>query len=276
MEDSMKIIELRAENFKRLKAVTIRPNGALVEVTGANGNGKTSVLDAIWAGLKGRAAGIVEPIRKGAERATIELKLGNGKVAYDVVRTFRRDKHGDVTVDLTVTAGDGSAVRKTPQAVLDSFIGALSFDPLAFARAAPKDQFEVLKAFVPGFDFEANTEKRKQAFDARTDANRRPTGLAPPHFLSNFPGPKAKARRCLEETRRDAACRIPQREHRGQQAQHRGPRRQVRRDARRCCGPAYQSRRTGEGGEGHAGQFASATQSHWKAYRCGCAARRYR
>ena len=39
----MKIIELRAENIKRLVAVTIKPDGNMVEITGRNGHGKTSV-----------------------------------------------------------------------------------------------------------------------------------------------------------------------------------------------------------------------------------------
>ena len=167
----MRIIELRAENFKRLRAVNIRPDGGLVEITGANGNGKSSILDAIWVALKGRSVAGVEPIRKGAERATITLTLGNGKVDYVVERKFSRDKHGDLTTDLTVTAGNGAQIR-SPQAVIDGFLGALAFDPLAFARADKKSQFETLKRFVTGFDFEANTAAREQAFSRRTDVNR--------------------------------------------------------------------------------------------------------
>lgn len=44
----MKIIALQAENVKRLVAIEIRPDGNLVQITGKNGAGKTSVLDCIW------------------------------------------------------------------------------------------------------------------------------------------------------------------------------------------------------------------------------------
>ncbi len=44
----MQIISLQAENIKRLTAVEIKPDGALVQITGRNGAGKSSVLDAIW------------------------------------------------------------------------------------------------------------------------------------------------------------------------------------------------------------------------------------
>ncbi|AHB50058.1 hypothetical protein W911_06825 [Hyphomicrobium nitrativorans NL23] len=40
----MKIIGLTAENIKRLVAVEIEPTGAVVQITGKNGNGKTSAL----------------------------------------------------------------------------------------------------------------------------------------------------------------------------------------------------------------------------------------
>ena len=43
----MKILELRAENIKKLVAVEIKPDGNIVEITGKNGAGKTSVLDSI-------------------------------------------------------------------------------------------------------------------------------------------------------------------------------------------------------------------------------------
>jgi hypothetical protein len=195
----MKVIELTGENFRRLKAVRIRPDGAMVQVTGANDQGKSSVLDCLWALLKGRAVAGPEPIRRGAERAILAGKLGGERVEWEVERVFRRDKSGDLTTDLKVTevAVDGSRrqISKSPQAVLDGFLGALSFDPLAFARAKPAEQFELLKAFVPGFDFEANSKMRKARFDERTDINRdkdRAFAAAEKIGAKLPPGPKPK------------------------------------------------------------------------------------
>lgn len=196
----MKIVELHAENFKKLKAITIRPDGSLVQITGQNESGKSSTLDALWALLKGRAVAGAEPIRRGAERAVITGKLGGAeRVQWEVERTFSRDKHGDLTTGLKVTevAVDGSRrqVSKSPQAVLDGFLGALSFDPLAFARAKPQEQFEILKAFVPGFDFAANAAMRKDRYDERTDVNReaaRARATAATLSAKLPPGPKPK------------------------------------------------------------------------------------
>ena len=49
----MKIVSLEAENYKRLKAVEITPDGNMVVIGGRNAQGKSSVLDAIWAALGG-------------------------------------------------------------------------------------------------------------------------------------------------------------------------------------------------------------------------------
>ena len=48
----MKILTLTAENFMRLAAVEITPDGNMVQITGRNGMGKSSVLNAIWAAIE--------------------------------------------------------------------------------------------------------------------------------------------------------------------------------------------------------------------------------
>ena len=95
----MKIINLQAENVKRLSAVEIAPDGNLVEITGRNGAGKTSVLDSIWWALAGASTHQAEPIRRGAEAARIRLDLGEVKVE----RTFKRRKGKDEDSPETIT-----------------------------------------------------------------------------------------------------------------------------------------------------------------------------
>lgn len=163
----MKIVSLRAENVKRLTAAYIEPSGNLVEITGKNGAGKTSVLDALWIALKGRSVAPPKPIREGAEKAVIEVNLGK----YTVTRTFNLKEDGDYTTSVKVENPDGFVAKK-PQDLLDSFLGTLTIDPLAFARMPAKDKFETLKAMVPGVDFAAISTANQKDRDARTDANR--------------------------------------------------------------------------------------------------------
>lgn len=165
----MKIISLTAENVKRLVAVTITPDGNMVPITGKNGAGKTSVLDSIWWALAGAGNIQAAPIRKGANKALIKLDLGDIKV----VREFKRDKDtGEETTALRVE-NEAGARFPSPQKMLDSLLGALSFDPLAFARMTPDEQFESLRRFVPGVDFKAIDKANADDFARRTNINRR-------------------------------------------------------------------------------------------------------
>lgn len=163
----MKIIELQAENVKRLKAVTIAPDGNIVEISGRNGQGKSSVLDSIWWALSGTSNIQAKPIRKGQEHASIRLDLGELKV----VCTFKAREDGSYTTSLTVENGEGARYT-SPQKMLDGLLSALTFDPLAFTRMDGKAQLETLKRFVPGVDFAAIEQASKADFDKRTDVNR--------------------------------------------------------------------------------------------------------
>lgn len=164
----MKIVELRVSNFARLTALAIRPDGAMVPITGANSEGKTSVLRSIWSALKGRAAAPPRPIHEGAEEAVIKLDLGELKIT----RKFRRDQSGEITTDLTVIDNEGGKVSRKPQALLDALLADLSFDPLAFSKMKPEDQYIRLRSLVPDVDFEKITKQRQAHYDNRTIANR--------------------------------------------------------------------------------------------------------
>jgi hypothetical protein len=165
----MKIVKLTAENIKRLKAVEISPNGNMVEITGKNGQGKTSILDSIPWALGGKDGIQERPIRDGEEKAVIRLDLGE----VVVTRSFKKDESGNSYVtEVKVETADGVKVS-SPQALLDSFVGSLSFDPLSFSRMDDRQRFETLKKFVPDVDFDAWTQQNKEDFERRTALNRK-------------------------------------------------------------------------------------------------------
>ncbi|CCF19096.1 conserved protein of unknown function [Pseudorhizobium banfieldiae] len=170
----MKIVQLTAENIKRLVAVDITPDGNLVEITGKNGQGKTSILDAIWWALDINKVVQKKPVREGAESGYIKLDLGE----YIVTKKFKVKDDGDHTITLTVQNKDGAKFG-SPQELLNSFIGDLTFDPLAFSRMKPREQVVALRALVPGYDFAAADKANQTDFDARTDVNRTIRDLKP-------------------------------------------------------------------------------------------------
>ena len=159
----MKILKLEAENFKRLKAVNITPKGNLVQITGRNANGKTSVLDAIWAALGGATHIQSQPIRTGATKARIKLDLG------EIIVTRSITEKGST---LTVENAEGLAY-KSPQRMLDDLVGALAFDPLAFTRMKPREQFDQLKGIAKvDLDLDSLDALNRRDFERRADLNR--------------------------------------------------------------------------------------------------------
>ena len=163
----MKIVSLSAENFKRLTAIQIDPKGNLVEITGDNTQGKSSILDAIWAAIGGKAAGPAKPVRVGEEVAIIRVDLGDLKIT----RKFIKKDDGHFTTSLTVENNDGHRLSP-PQEILNKLTSTLSFDPLEFARKQPKDQAVMLRALVPDFDFPAAEAELAKLMTGRTEIGR--------------------------------------------------------------------------------------------------------
>src|ERR1035437_1668436 len=132
----MKIIRFEAENIKKLRVVEITPSGNIVEITGANGAGKTSILDSIWYALGGAENIPSVPLRKGAKNGHVKLDLG------EIVVMRRFSSSG--STDLRVESKDGTAL-KSPQSILDRLVGSLTFDPLEFSRMKPTEQLATIR-----------------------------------------------------------------------------------------------------------------------------------
>jgi DNA repair exonuclease SbcCD ATPase subunit len=167
-EAPLKIIQLQAENVKKITAVSITPKGSLVEIRGRNGAGKTSVLDAIMWAIAGADKVQAEPIRKGQTNAQIRVDMGD----VIVTRKFRKREDGSTASSVVLENADG-ARHTSPQKMLDSWLGRLTIDPLEFARMKPKEQFDALKGLVPGYDFDQMAGLNKRDYDKRADLNRR-------------------------------------------------------------------------------------------------------
>lgn len=182
----MKILQFQASNFKRIKVIDITPSGNVVVLSGKNGAGKSSVLDAIWDVLEHRAISksLPNPLRKGEKSGYVTLDLGD----YIATRTYTEE--GSV---LKVTTPDGNPV-KSPQAILDSLKGDLSFDPWAFTRMKEDEQRKMLGDLLfrltDGKVDLAEFDRRKQIlFDSRTEMNREKKRLT--SILTSFRPPTA-------------------------------------------------------------------------------------
>jgi len=172
----MRIIGLSVENFKRIQAVNIKPGEGLNVVGGKNGNGKTSLLDAIEVALGGKRSAPPKPVRNGQKSSRIVLKTDGDESRHlsplIVTRTFTEDGKSQ----LEIRTADGYKAP-SPQAILDDLYSQVAFDPLAFTRLKPKEQADSLRALV-GLDFSALDAEYKQVYDERTRVNKQGVEMA--------------------------------------------------------------------------------------------------
>ncbi|WP_454629653.1 AAA family ATPase [Bradyrhizobium cenepequi] len=171
-DTSYRILSFAVEGILRVVAVHIKPDGRVLELTGRNRQGKSSIIDALWMALGGEKMIPDDPIHDGMELGRILVDIGDDSgLKYRVTRRIKAKEGGGFTPSLIVENADG-AKASNPQQILNKLICSLSCDPLEFIGMKPKEQFDLLKRFVPGVDFDAIAAANQKDFDDRTDVNR--------------------------------------------------------------------------------------------------------
>jgi energy-coupling factor transporter ATP-binding protein EcfA2 len=175
----MKIHKISIKNILGVEALEFAP-GAITRITGGNGQGKTSVLEAIKAICKGGYDATL--LRNGQSKGEVVIELDGGLQVSK--RVTEKGAY------LTVTK-DGAKVDK-PADFLSGLWDSLSANPVEFMTAPqkkridwlleqidPKPVIQKLRAIEPDFieppaanALAAMEQARKAIFDARTDANR--------------------------------------------------------------------------------------------------------
>lgn len=158
----MKINTLELENIKRIKAVKLEPTeNGLTIIGGRNGQGKTSVIDAIAWTLGGNKFRPSDPQREGSiVPPHLKITLDNGIIVE------RSGKNGT----LKVTDPNG---KKSGQQLLDSFISELALDLPRFMNMSNKEKANILLRIIGVEDklYELESKENK-IYNRRTEIGR--------------------------------------------------------------------------------------------------------
>jgi energy-coupling factor transporter ATP-binding protein EcfA2 len=150
------------EHFQILKVVEITPDGNFNLITGANGEGKSSLLKSIMVALKGKTAAPDKPVTDGESKCIITTDIGTGQELEFTIRRVITAK-GGFSVEVTTKAGKAIG---SPQEFLNALIGDLTFDPLAFMHLKGAEQVNRLLQAV-GLDPVASDQRKKELSQER-------------------------------------------------------------------------------------------------------------
>ena len=157
------LIRVSAENVKNVKVIDFMPNRYVTKISGANGAGKTSALDAVFYALLGRKTLSPNLIRQGQKKGFIRIETNS-----HIVTRHLDDKGGTLQIE----AKASNTLVKAPDDWLEGIAGSLGFDPLKFMRMKPEDQFQELKRLVPMDADVDDLETRNEADSERITARK--------------------------------------------------------------------------------------------------------
>lgn len=160
----MQITKLVAENILKLQAVHITPQSSTIEIKGDNGAGKSSILDAILIGLKGKKFSPPEPVKHGEKKGKIVIDMGGDSAAglppFTITSKVTNNKIETIIEPSELLNGE------TPRQFLDKLLGAISFDPWEFINQEGSKQRKILLELV-GVDVDEIDKREKKIFDDR-------------------------------------------------------------------------------------------------------------
>lgn len=131
-----KIVKVSIRNILGIEHLEFSPTGQLTEITGSNGQGKTSVLEAIRSVAGGSDATL---LRKGAEKGEVVLVLDDGTELTNKVTASKSTK--EVRRDGKKIAAPAEAIKK--------LVDMLSVNPVEFLTARKQDRVQVLLESMP-------------------------------------------------------------------------------------------------------------------------------
>lgn len=209
----LRVLSVQVRNVLGLEERNLEADGRAVLVSGPNASGKSSLLQAVQAGLGGGS--LAKLARVGAEdEPEVVLVLGGNGDEYRV------EKRGDETARVLKRVGDSQAFADVtrPQQFLNGLLDTRLSNPVAWLLAKPKDQAILLLEALP---LDMNEDALRELLaDVKGHLHPVPAGLHPlehlamlrDHLFSARTGVNRDARsktEAAEQLRRELPAKLP-------------------------------------------------------------------
>lgn len=138
----LNVVGIQLKNVMGVEELTITPTGNIIQLTGGNGKGKSSILE----GIKG-ALGISEHsslIREGEKKAEIVLDLGDMLIKKTYTASGAK-----LDIQGKVMGTDSFSSLSKPANILKSLINPNSVDPIKLLSARPKELLDCVLEAIP-------------------------------------------------------------------------------------------------------------------------------
>lgn len=174
----MRVLNLKVHNILKVSDLDMSMDGHhLVLIGGKNGQGKTSAIRALLMALCGKR-GMDFPdvvLKEGEDHGWVKVDLSGDEDLGDlqgltIEMGFRRRRGGKIEESFRLLDSTGEEAPE-PRKLLSSLYSLRAFDPLAFEKAKPKEQVELIRRLL-GLDFEEEDKEYDRVFSERTQVNR--------------------------------------------------------------------------------------------------------
>jgi len=162
----MKIVGMTIENYRNIEFVDLKLDTKLNIVSGKNGAGKTSLIEAMIDAIEGKGELGKCPerkIKKGKDKAVIELEIDGTDGKLNIKRTITPKG-----VYLKATKEDGSDIK---QSDLSTIMDKTTINLMKLLNLSPTEQIDFVKR-IGGIDTSEIEALYKEKFEERTVLNR--------------------------------------------------------------------------------------------------------
>ena len=152
----MKVQNVGVKNFRGIDWEYFEPKGNHVYLSGKNGSGKTSLIDAIFNNIPDL------PLKQGSTKGETIVELDG----YTIIRKYStKNAKGKLTI-----VDDNGEEQKSPATLLKKLFGLKHFDVPKFLDMSARDKKRVVEKLI-GVDFSELDKEYKSLYDQRKALN---------------------------------------------------------------------------------------------------------